>query len=62
MQEKKPTTQGVEHQHREYAEGDSRYAGSEEVLPPRVDSQHASTIEVSKLHGKWLTWMVSPFA
>lgn len=61
MQEKKITNEGIEAQHREHAEEGSRETGLEQdgEGAPNVDTQHASKIKVSKLHGKWLTWMVS---
>jgi MFS family permease len=61
MQEKKITNEGIEAQHREHAEEGSRETGlgQDGEGAPNVDTQHASKIEVSKLHGKWLTWMVS---
>jgi hypothetical protein len=57
MQEKKITNEGIEAQHREHVEEGSQENGGEGA--PGVDTQHASKIKVSKLQGKWLTWMVS---
>lgn len=60
MNEKKENTT----EHRERASrSDEATIGAEETLGhgnvPDVDTAYAATIQVSKLKGKWLMWMVS---
>ena len=66
-EKKQHTTEHREHQERRFEDHDSGSTVHGGDSPgdtlgqgnvPDVDTRYASEIKVSKLHGKWLTWMV----
>jgi hypothetical protein len=70
MENEKKQNQVEHHEHQERRRFEDHDSGStvhgnnpEDTLGqgnvPEVDTKYASEIKVSKLRGKWLTWMVS---
>ena len=67
MDPEKKTSNAEHHEHQRRFEDDSGSTVQNDTVEgtlchgnvPDVDNKYASEIKVSKLKGKWLTWMVS---